>query len=89
MSAHLWKTHDGGKTWTEIGRGIPAGAPANSIREDPRKKGLLYAATDTQVWVSFDDGANWESLRLNMPATSIRDLIIKDDDLVAGTHGRG
>jgi photosystem II stability/assembly factor-like uncharacterized protein len=95
MTAHLWKTHDGGKTWTEIGRGIPAGAPANSIREDPRKKGLLYAATDTQVWVSIDDGDNWQSLRLNMPAISVRDIQVKDDascmcsDLVAGTHGRG
>ncbi len=68
---------------------------ANSIREDPRKKGLLYAATDTQVWVSFDDGDHWHSLRLNMPAISVRDIEVKDDascmcsDLVAGTHGRG
>ncbi len=68
---------------------------ANSIREDPRKKGLLYAATDTQVWVSFDDGDHWQSLRLNMPAISVRDIEVKDDatcmcsDLVAGTHGRG
>jgi hypothetical protein len=71
------------------------GAVANSIREDPRKKGLLYAATDTQVWVSFDDGDNWHSLRLDMPAISVRDIEVKDDascmcsDLVAGTHGRG
>jgi hypothetical protein len=68
---------------------------ANSIREDPRKKGLLYAATDTQVWVSFDDGDHWHSLRLDMPAISVRDIQVKDDasclcsDLVAGTHGRG
>ncbi len=68
---------------------------ANSIREDPRKKGLLYAATDTQVWVSFDDGDHWSSLRLDMPAISVRDIQVKDDascmcsDLVAGTHGRG
>ena len=73
----------------------PADAAANSIREDPRKKGLLYAATDTQVWVSFDDGDNWRSLRLDMPAISVRDIEVKDDesclcsDLVAGTHGRG
>ncbi|HMC76234.1 MAG TPA: hypothetical protein VKH34_03850 [Vicinamibacterales bacterium] len=95
MNPHFWRTRDGGKTWTEISRGIAPGAPANSIREDPRQKGLLYAATDTQVWVSFDDGDSWQSLRLDMPAISVRDLQVKDDstcmcaDLVAGTHGRG
>jgi photosystem II stability/assembly factor-like uncharacterized protein len=95
MNPHLWRTHDGGKTWTEIDKGIAGGAVTNSIREDPRKKGLLYASTDTQVWVSFDDGDNWHSLRLNMPAISVRDIEVKDDasclcsDLVAGTHGRG
>ncbi len=95
MNPHFWRTHDGGKTWTEIDNGIEGGAVANSIREDPRKKGLLYASTDTQVWVSFDDGDNWHSLRLNMPAISVRDIEVKDDascmcsDLVAGTHGRG
>ncbi len=95
MNPHFYKTHDGGKTWTEIDNGIAPGAVANSIREDPRKPGLLYAATDTQVWVSFDDGAHWQSLRLDMPAISVRDLQVKDDstclcsDLIAGTHGRG
>jgi photosystem II stability/assembly factor-like uncharacterized protein len=95
MNPHFWRTHDGGKTWTEINSGIAPGAVANSIREDPRKKGLLYAATDTQVWVSFDDGDHWQSLRLDMPAISVRDIQVKDDascmcsDLVAGTHGRG
>jgi len=95
MNPHFWRTHDSGKTWTEIDNGIASGAVANSIREDPRKKGLLYAATDTQIWVSFDDGDNWQSLRLNMPAISVRDIQVKDDasclcsDLVAGTHGRG
>jgi photosystem II stability/assembly factor-like uncharacterized protein len=95
MNPHLWRTHDAGKTWTEINTGIAPGAVTNSIREDPRKKGLLYASTDTQVWVSFDDGDHWTSLRLNMPAVSIRDIQVKDDDsclcsdLVAGTHGRG
>ncbi len=59
MNPHFWRTHDGGKTWTEIDNGIAPGAVANSIREDPREKGLLYAATDTQVWVSFDDGDHW------------------------------
>ena len=95
MNPHFWRTHDGGKTWTEINTGIAPGAVANSIREDPRTPGLLYAATDTQVWVSFDDGDHWQSLRLNMPAISVRDIQVKDDstclcaDLVAGTHGRG
>ncbi|HXB71975.1 MAG TPA: hypothetical protein VNY05_27310 [Candidatus Acidoferrales bacterium] len=95
MNPHFWRTHDGGKSWTQINNGIARGAVANSIREDPRKKGLLYAATDTQVWVSFDDGDHWHSLRLNMPAISVRDIEVKDDatclcsDLVAGTHGRG
>ncbi len=95
MNPHLWRTHDAGKTWTEIDNGIAPGAVTNSIREDPRKKGLLYASTDTQVWVSFDDGDHWSSLRLNMPAVSVRDIEVKDDatclcsDLVAGTHGRG
>jgi photosystem II stability/assembly factor-like uncharacterized protein len=92
---HFWRTHDGGKSWTEINTGIAPGAAANSIREDPRKKGLLYASTDTQLWVSFDDGDHWQSLRLDMPAISVRDIQVKDDstclcsDLVAGTHGRG
>ena len=92
---HFWRTHDGGRTWTEINSGIATNAVANSIREDPRVPGLLYAATDAQVWVSFDDGANWQSLRLNMPAISVRDIQVKDDstclcaDLIAGTHGRG
>ena len=95
MNPHLWRTHDGGKTWTEIDKGIAPGAVTNSIREDPRKKGLLYASTDTQVWVSFNDGDDWSSLRLDMPAISVRDIEVKDDDtcmcsdLVAGTHGRG
>lgn len=95
MNPHFYRTHDGGKTWTEIDNGIAPGYVANSIREDPRVKGLLYASTDAQVWVSFDDGDHWISLRLNMPAISVRDIAVKDDttcwcaDLVAGTHGRG
>jgi hypothetical protein len=89
MRPHLFRTHDGGKTWKEIDTGIPAGAATNTIREDPERKGLLYAGTETQVYVSFDDGDHWQSLRLNMPASSVRDLQIKDDDLIAGTHGRG
>jgi photosystem II stability/assembly factor-like uncharacterized protein len=89
MRPHLFRTHDGGKTWTQINNGIPDGAATSAIREDPKRKGLLYAGTETQVYVSFDDGDHWQSLRLNMPASSVRDLQVKDDDLIAGTHGRG
>jgi photosystem II stability/assembly factor-like uncharacterized protein len=89
MRPHLFRTHDGGKTWKEINQGIPDGAATNTIREDPKRKGLLYAGTETQVYVSFDDGDQWQSLRLNMPPSSVRDLAVKEDDLIAGTHGRG
>ena len=92
---HFYRTHDGGRTWTEINTGIAPDAVANTIREDSRTPGLLYAGTDTQVWVSYDDGDHWQSLRRDMPAISVRDLQVKDDstclcsDLVAATHGRG
>ncbi|WP_162538873.1 glycoside hydrolase [Granulicella sp. WH15] len=89
MRPHLFRTHDGGRTWKEIVNGIPDGAATSAIREDPKRKGLLYAGTETQVYVSFDDGDHWQSLRLNMPASSVRDLSVKGDDLIAGTHGRG
>src|SRR5271157_3353974 len=89
MRPHILRTHDGGKTWTEIVSGIPDGAPVDVVREDPKRKGLLFAGTERQVFVSFDDGDHWQSLRLNMPATSVRDLQIKGDDLIAATHGRG
>jgi len=89
MRPHLFRTHDGGKSWTEIDNGIPAGAATSAIREDPKRKGLLYAGSETQAYVSFDDGDHWQSLRLNMPASSVRDLEVKDDDLIAATHGRG
>lgn len=87
MKPHIYKTTDGGKNWKEITSGLSAD-PINVVREDPYKQGLLYAGSERVVSVSFDDGANWQSLRLNMPATSIRDLVIKDDDIVVGTHGR-
>jgi photosystem II stability/assembly factor-like uncharacterized protein len=87
MKPHIYKTTDGGKSWKEIVSGLPAD-PINVVREDPIKKGLLYAGSERAVYVSFDDGDHWQSLRLNMPATSIRDLVIKDDDIVVGTHGR-
>jgi len=89
MRPHIYRTHDGGKTWAHVTDGIPDGAPVNVVREDPKRKGLLFAGTEREVCVSFDDGGQWQSLRLNMPASSVRDLIIKDDDLVVATHGRG
>jgi photosystem II stability/assembly factor-like uncharacterized protein len=88
LAPHIWRTHDFGKTWKEITRGLPDNAPINTVREDPRRKGLLFAGSERAVWVSFNDGDDWAPLRLNMPATSIRDLTIHEDDLVAGTHGR-
>src|SRR5213076_2158844 len=86
---HIYRTHDGGKRWTEIVHGISEGQTVNVVREDTARKGLLFAGSERAVYVSLDDGDNWESLRLNMPATSVRDLIIKDDDLAVATHGRG
>lgn len=89
MHPYAYKTTNGGKTWQLITKGLPENEPINVVREDPIRKGLLFAGSENAVYVSFDDGENWQSLRLNMPPTSIRDLVIKDDDLVLGTHGRG
>jgi photosystem II stability/assembly factor-like uncharacterized protein len=88
LRPHIYRTRDGGKTWQHITAGIPDGGIINVVREDPQRRGLLFAGSEQAVYVSFDDGDHWQSLRLNMPATSIRDLVIKDDDLVVGTHGR-
>jgi photosystem II stability/assembly factor-like uncharacterized protein len=86
---YIYRTHDGGKTWKNITAGIPEGAYVNSIKEDPKQKGLLYAATELRVYVSFNDGEQWQSLQNDMPVTSIRDLLIHGDDLDIATHGRG
>ena len=88
LHPHIYRTHDGGNSWKEIVTGLPDDAPVNAVREDPVRKGLLYAGTETTVYVSFDDGDRWQSLRQNLPATSIRDLVVKDSDLVIATHGR-
>jgi photosystem II stability/assembly factor-like uncharacterized protein len=88
FSPILYKTSDFGKTWTKIVGGIPADEFTRAIREDPKKAGLLYATTEKGVWVSFDDGGHWQSLRRNMPSVPVHDLTIKDNDLVIGTHGR-
>jgi photosystem II stability/assembly factor-like uncharacterized protein len=89
LRPHVLRTRDGGKSWTEITNGIPEDENVNAVREDPKRKGLLFAGTERAVHVSFDDGEHWQSLRLNMPATSVRDLVVKDNDLAVGTHGRG
>jgi len=94
---YIYRTHDGGKTWTRIVNGLPTeertGSQVHVIREDPKQKGLLFAGTETTVYVSFDDGDHWQSLQLNLPSTSIRDLVVHSDhnlsDLVIGTYGRG
>ena len=89
LRPHIYRTNDDGQTWQEIVRGIPTDENVNAVREDPQRRGLLFAATERGVYVSFDNGDNWQSLRLNLPATSMRDLIVKDDDLAIATHGRG
>jgi len=89
LRPHIYRTRDSGKSWVEIVNGIPANENVNSVREDPQRKGLLFAGTERAVYVSFDDGDHWRSLRLNMPATSVRDLLVKDNDLAVATHGRG
>lgn len=87
LSPYIYKTKDGGKSWTLITNGLSKD-PVNVVREDPKHAGLLFAGTENEVFFSADDGGNWQSLRLNMPATSIRDLVIHENDLVIGTHGR-
>jgi photosystem II stability/assembly factor-like uncharacterized protein len=87
LRPYIYRTHDGGKSWRLITNGLPD-SPVNSVREDPVRKGLLFAGTETSVWVSFDDGDHWQPLQLNLPHTSMRDLIIHGDDLIVATHGR-
>jgi photosystem II stability/assembly factor-like uncharacterized protein len=88
LQAYIYKTADFGKTWKRIDGGIPEGAFVRVVREDPRRKGLLYAGTELGVYVSFNDGASWQSLQNNLPVTPIHDLVVKENDLVAATHGR-
>ena len=88
LRPHVLRTRDAGKTWQEIAAGLPPNEPVNAMREDPMHRGLLFAGTEGSVYVSFDDGNHWQSLQLNLPHTSMRDLAIHGDDLVVGTHGR-
>jgi photosystem II stability/assembly factor-like uncharacterized protein/uncharacterized coiled-coil protein SlyX len=88
LKPHIYRSRDFGKTWKEIVAGIADNAPVDVVREDPVKKGLLFAGTETSVYVSFDDGDHWQPLQLNLPHTSMRDLTIRGDDLVVATHGR-
>ena len=85
----IYRTHDGGTTWTPIVNGIPNGAFVNAVRADPKTRGLLYAATERGMYVSFDDGDAWQPLQRNLPITSVRDIEVHGDDLVIATHGRG
>ena len=85
---YIYKTTDFGKTWTRIDAGLPATEFVRVVREDPLRRGLLFAGTERGVWVSFDDGGHWETLRRNLPIVPVHDLVIKEGDLVAATHGR-
>ena len=85
---YIYRTHDNGATWQKIVSGLPDTAIARVVREDPARKGLLYCGTETGVYVSFDDGDHWQSLQLNLPASSMRDMVVHEDDLVLATYGR-
>jgi photosystem II stability/assembly factor-like uncharacterized protein len=88
LHPYIYRTHNGGKSWKLITAGLPDFGPVDTVREDPVRKGLLFAGTENSVWVSFDDGDHWQSLQLNLPHTSMRDLWIHDSDLIVATHGR-
>ena len=88
LRPYIYRTRDRGRTWQPIVTGLPEDAPVNAVREDPQRRGLLFAATESAVWISFDDGDQWQSLQLNLPHTSMRDLWIHEDDLILATHGR-
>jgi photosystem II stability/assembly factor-like uncharacterized protein len=89
LKPYIFKTTDFGKTWTTLVRGIPEGSFVRAVREDPKKKGLLYAGTETGMYISYNDGGSWNKFQLNLPTVPVHDLVIKGDDLVLATHGRG
>jgi len=88
LSPYAYRTRDGGQSWTPIAAGLPDDAPVNTVREDPVRRGLLFAGTEKSVWFSLDEGDHWHSLQLNLPHTSMRDLAVHDQDLIVATHGR-
>ena len=88
LHPYIYRTHDGGATWQAIAAGLPDDSPVDTVREDPMRKGLLFAGTETAVWMSFDDGDHWQPLQYNLPHTSMRDLWIEGNDLIVATHGR-
>jgi photosystem II stability/assembly factor-like uncharacterized protein len=92
LHPYIFRTRDSGSTWQPIVTGLPEDSPVNTVREDPVRKGLLFAGTETAVWVSLDAGDHWQTLQLNLPHTSMRDLAVVHtdlaDDLVVATHGR-
>jgi photosystem II stability/assembly factor-like uncharacterized protein len=88
FTPHAWRTHDGGRSWTEIGAGLPADGFVDVVRTDPEQRGLLYAGTDTGAFVSFDDGDHWQPLQFDLPTTWVRDLLVHGNDLIAATQGR-
>lgn len=88
LRPYLFCTHDGGKHWQAINSGLPENGPVNTVREDIKQQGLLFAGTETSVWSSADAGGHWQSLQLNLPHTSMRDLAVHEDDLLLATHGR-
>jgi len=89
FAPHVYRTRDGGKRWSEVIAGLPAGAFVHVVREDPGRRGLLYAGTERGVAVSLDAGDHWQRLQLDLPVTSVRDLTVHGDDLIVATHGRG
>ena len=88
LHPYIYRTHDGGVTWKAITAGLPDDSPVNTVREDPIRKGLLFAGTETAVWMSLDDGDHWMPLEYNLPHTSMRDLLVEGNDLIVATHGR-
>ena len=88
LHPYVYRTHDGGRSWQAITAGLPDNEPVNSVREDPVRKGLLFAGTERTAYFSIDDGDHWQSLKQNLPPSSMRDLVVHGDDVVVGTHGR-
>jgi hypothetical protein len=89
FAPYIFRTHDFGRTWTKIVTGIPANDYSHVVREDPTRKGMLYAGTQHGFYLSYDDGDHWQSLRLNLPDTQVSDIWVEGQDIAIATHGRG